>query len=131
MTCEPLIDPEQNGTIQENGTVLINNTKLWLLPCEYNKITFSPSYKYYIQECLGPDVPITYLVETNTNYRIAILDSKAALRKQIAKLAAPQVNEFSVEIKIKESKYRVQVRLFYPPGLREYEEITFPLILLQ
>lgn len=88
---------------------------------------FSPNFKYYIQECLGPDVPISFLIDTATNYRIAILDSNAALRKRLSTLALPQIKHIGIEI---DDKYRAQVNLYYPPGLREYEEITFPLILV-
>ncbi|XP_046386963.1 inactive dipeptidyl peptidase 10-like isoform X2 [Ischnura elegans] len=58
--------------------------------------------------------------------RIAILDSHDRLREHLSAMAMPQVKTFQVEV---ENGYHAQVRLHLPPGLREYEEMTFPLVL--
>lgn len=35
--------------------------------CLYNEATFSPSFSYYILECLGPGIPRVELRSTDTN----------------------------------------------------------------
>lgn len=128
LTCKPHVDDRtydsssdvMNETLR--GLAMLSNYN-----CEYNNIIFSGSNKYYIQECLGPSVPVVFLVETATNYRVAVLSSSNQLRNDIKNFAAPQLKRISVTI---EGEYIAQVRLFLPPILREYEEVTFPTILL-
>lgn len=64
--------------------------------CNYNRITFSQNYRFYVQECLGPDIPTVYLVETATNYRIAELDASLGLQKRVEALAVPQIKRIGV-----------------------------------
>lgn len=94
--------------------------------CLYNKIHFSRNFSYYVQECLGPEVPSIYLVETSTNTKIALLNGGDTLRKRIIQLAIPQIRTFSVEIR---HGFLAQVRLFLPPGMKEDEDIAFPVVL--
>lgn len=114
-------DPEYT-----NETVL-NNTLLADYKCDYNNIIFSNSFRYYIQECQGPDVPVIFLVETATNLRLAVLDAAIPLRKRVDILSAPQIKTIQVEI---EYGYKAQVKLFLPSVLREYEDVAFPMILI-
>nr|CAI5827942.1 unnamed protein product [Callosobruchus analis] len=126
MTCRPEIDV--NSTFAENLNETVISHSLWLdYPCDYNNVIFSKNYKYYVQECLGPEIPIVLLVKTSTNARRAILDTSFKLRRRVRKFSPPQVKTISVEI---EYGFKSQVRLFLPGVLREYEETTFPLILL-
>lgn len=76
---------------------------------------------------MGPDIPVVFLVETATNIRLAVLDSGQTMRSKVRALSKPQIKKFQVEI---EAGYKAQVRLFFPPILREYEEVAFPMILL-
>lgn len=94
--------------------------------CLYNKIHFSKGYSYYIQECLGPDPPSTYLVDTQSNKKVFILHNGDALRYRLYQLAIPQIRIFNVEIRY---GFQAQVRLFLPPGMKEEEEIAFPMVL--
>lgn len=94
--------------------------------CLYNKVYFSANFSYYVQECLGPEAPSVYLVETATNTKIAVLNSGDVLRKRLFKLATPQIRTFSVEIR---HGFLAQVRLLLPPGMKEDEDIAFPLVL--
>lgn len=94
--------------------------------CLYNKIYFSRDFTYYVQECLGPDSPSVYLVETQTSLKLLILHSGDLLRNRISQLAVPQMRTFDVEIR---HGFHAQVRLFLPPGMKEEEEVAFPLIL--
>ncbi|KAK9732357.1 Prolyl oligopeptidase family [Popillia japonica] len=137
LTCKPHIDTSNNNinrtydAITSDSTLtndtLNNPSTLSNYRCEYNNVIFSQSFKYYVQECLGPDVPVVFLVETGTNYRVAVLSTGSSLRDDIQGYAAPQVKRISVTI---EGEYIAQVRLYLPPILREYEEIAFPTILL-
>lgn len=94
--------------------------------CLYNKIYFSPEFTYYVQECLGPESPSSYLVETSSNIKIFTLNNGDILRNRLSKLAVPQIRTFDVEIR---HGFHAQVRLFLPPGMKEEEDISFPLIL--
>lgn len=94
--------------------------------CLYNKVYFSRNFSYYVQECLGPEAPSIYLVETASNTKVALLNGGDTLRKSVSQLAKPQIRTFSVEIR---HGFLAQVRLLLPPGMKEDEEIAFPLVL--
>ncbi|KAJ8971847.1 hypothetical protein NQ317_005834, partial [Molorchus minor] len=126
MTCRPEVDTNVTNSERTNDSTISNS--LWLdYPCDFNNVIFSRNYRYYIQECLGPEIPIVFLVRTSTNTRTAVLDTSFKLRRKVRKLSPPQVKTITVEI---EFGYKAQVRLFLPGVLREYEDVTFPLILL-
>ncbi|XP_052857329.1 inactive dipeptidyl peptidase 10 isoform X2 [Drosophila gunungcola] len=94
--------------------------------CLYNRVQFSQDYSYYVQECLGPEAPSVYLVETSSNDKIYVLNAGDVLRHRLSQLAVPQSRTFSVEIR---HGFHAQVRLFLPPGMREEEDVAFPLVL--
>lgn len=94
--------------------------------CLFNRIRFSPDFSYYLQECLGPERPATFVVKTDTNKKIFVLDSNDELNDALSDLALPQVRKMSVELK---EGSVAQVRLFLPPDLKDEEEVAFPLIL--
>lgn len=94
--------------------------------CLFNKIHFSKDFSYYVQECLGPQTPSVYLVETSSMMKIMVLHNGDLLRSRLAQLAIPQIRTVSVEIR---HGFHAQVRLFLPPGMKEDEEVAFPLII--
>lgn len=94
--------------------------------CLFNRVHFSKNYTFYVQECLGPEAPTIYLVETATNTKIAVLNGAEQLRSRLKQLAVPQIRTFGVEIR---HGFMAQVRLLLPPGMKEDEEIAFPLVL--
>ncbi|XP_017056243.1 inactive dipeptidyl peptidase 10 isoform X2 [Drosophila ficusphila] len=94
--------------------------------CLFNRVQFSQDYSYYVQECLGPEAPSVYLVETASNDKIYVLNAGDVLRHRLSQLAVPQSRTFSVEIR---HGFHAQVRLFLPPGMREEEDVAFPLVL--
>lgn len=94
--------------------------------CLYNKVYFSRDFSYYVQECLGPDSPSIFLVETASNMKTFVLNNGDLLRHRLSQLAIPQIRTFNVEIR---HGFQAQVRLFLPPGMKEEEEIAFPMIL--
>lgn len=94
--------------------------------CLYNRVHLSPDFSYYVLECLGPDTPSIYLVDSSLAKKIFIINHGAELAEDLKELAMPQVKTFSVEIR---EGYHAQVRLFLPPAAKEDEEVSFPLIL--
>lgn len=123
MTCE--FDPFDSFDLFRDP----NKTKPQMtIPnnCLYNKIYFNTDYTYYVQECLGPESPSSYIVDAVTGKKIFILDDGNHLRKKLAELAKPQIMTFSVEIKY---DFNAQVKLFLPPGIKEDDDMLLPLIL--
>ncbi|EEB12760.1 dipeptidyl-peptidase, putative [Pediculus humanus corporis] len=96
--------------------------------CLYSNVYFNSVYnpKYYVLDCLGPEVPSVFIFDVSTNSMLAVLDANSELRSIFQAMAVPQIRKFQVEL---ESGYHAQVKLLLPPGLREYEDISFPLIL--
>lgn len=116
-------DDDDDHNVNNSSPVIIaspNNN------CLYNNIQFNEDYSYYIQECLGPEVPSIYLVETQTNKRIFTLDSGDLLRHSISQTALPQIRILDVEIS---NGFHTKVKLFIPPDVRDESETTYPLIL--
>jgi dipeptidyl aminopeptidase/acylaminoacyl peptidase len=94
--------------------------------CLYNRVHMSTDFSYYVLECLGPETPSIYLVDSTLAKKIYIIDSGAKLTENVLELALPQVKTFSVEIR---DGFHAQVRLYLPPMAKEDEEVSFPLIL--
>lgn len=94
--------------------------------CQYNQILFSADYSYYVQQCLGPGTPSVYLVETQSCAKVMILHNGDLLRNRLNQIAVPQIKTFDVEIR---HGFHAQVRLMLPPGMKEEEDMAFPLIL--
>lgn len=95
-TCLTCVTGELNETIPFTLAKSMNSSISVQQRCNYNRITFSQSYRFYIQECLGPDIPTVYLVETSTNYRLTELDSSINLKRKVYALAVPQIKRIGV-----------------------------------
>ncbi|KAL9884330.1 inactive dipeptidyl peptidase 10 isoform 3-T5 [Glossina fuscipes fuscipes] len=102
--------------------------QVYVIPrnCRFNNIYFSKNFSYYVQECLGPETPSVYLVETQNNLKTLILNAGDNLRHRFQQYAVPQIRTFSVEIR---HGFHAQVKLYLPPGMKEDEEVAFPMIL--
>ncbi|XP_052133194.1 inactive dipeptidyl peptidase 10-like, partial [Frankliniella occidentalis] len=96
--------------------------------CLFSNALFPPGsrHRFYVLECLGPEVPDAILVDAATNLPLLNLQHNSRLRELYKKRARPQIKTFQVQI---DHEYHAQVRLFLPPGLRDYEEVAFPLVL--
>ncbi|XP_073828737.1 inactive dipeptidyl peptidase 10 isoform X2 [Musca autumnalis] len=116
----PAMEPED---VDEDEKDLV-----YVIPknCLYNKVYFSKDFSYYVQECLGPESPSVYLVETQTNLKTMVLNAGDSLRNRLMQYALPQIRTFNVEIR---HGFHAQVKLYLPPGMKEDEEVAFPLIL--
>ncbi|KAG7166627.1 Dipeptidyl aminopeptidase-like protein 6-like [Homarus americanus] len=116
--------------------------------CLYNKAHLSSDFAFFILECLGPDVPRTYLFSTWSNQgdhkveesgkrrssatsmvprMIYTLDDYSELRERVEEMAMPQVKAFPVKLE-GDDTYLYHVQLFLPPGLREDEITTYPMV---
>lgn len=133
LTCDNTVSTyrltAQDIRVEDGGNRSDDETECYYdIPknCLYNKIYFSKDYSYYVQECLGPESPSVYLVDTQSNMKTFILNAGHSLRYRLLQLALPQIRTFSVEIR---HGFHAQVRLYLPPGMREDEEVAFPLIL--
>uniref|UniRef100_A0A1I8PFL3 Venom dipeptidyl peptidase 4 n=1 Tax=Stomoxys calcitrans TaxID=35570 RepID=A0A1I8PFL3_STOCA len=116
----PAMEPED---VDEDEVDLV-----YVIPknCLYNKVYFSKDFSYYVQECLGPESPSVYLVETQNNLKTLVLNAGDSLRNRLLQYAVPQIRTFNVEIR---HGFHAQVKLYLPPGMKEDEEVAFPLIL--
>jgi dipeptidyl aminopeptidase/acylaminoacyl peptidase len=94
--------------------------------CLYNRVHMSTDFSYYVLECLGPETPSIYLVDSALAKKIYILNDGAELAQNVLDISLPQVKTFSVEIR---DGYHAQVRLLLPAMAKEDEEVSFPLIL--
>ncbi|KAL1455165.1 hypothetical protein WDU94_009277 [Cyamophila willieti] len=103
-------------------------------PCTYHNIVFSPDLRYFVNECLGPGIPTVKLCETRrpngTIHQLPqylmTLQNNSKLHDKLSKVALPQIKSFPVQIS---GGYYAQVRLYYPPRLREDEITRYPLVL--
>lgn len=94
--------------------------------CLFNNVRLSHRYSYFIQECLGPNIPSTFIVNTITHSRVFTLDDGNYLREKLDPVAVPIIKKFSVVIK---NDLEAQVKLYLPPMLDEEEDLAYPLIL--
>ncbi|KAK6630046.1 hypothetical protein RUM44_005444 [Polyplax serrata] len=98
-------------------------------PCSFHNAMFSSNLSYFILECLGPEVPTTSLYLTKSHSEppklVTVLQSNAKLKEKLSAKARPLIKTFSVQIS---GGYHAQVRLQFPPGLREDEVTKYPLI---
>lgn len=58
---------------------------------------------------------------------IYTLDDYSELREKVEEMAMPQVQTFRVELE-GDNTYTYHVQLFLPPGLREDEITTYPMV---
>lgn len=95
--------------------------------CLYNNIVFSDSYKYFIQECLGPDIPVIKLFDTATNLELTVLDYSSEFRRISKEYTTPIKKKLEVDV---ENYQKARVQLLLPEVLQEQQDRTYPLILL-
>ncbi|XP_049834013.1 dipeptidyl aminopeptidase-like protein 6 isoform X2 [Schistocerca gregaria] len=99
--------------------------ELLLRPCLFHNAVFSPSVAFFALECLGPGVPTVRLYATRGPRLLLHMQNNTRLLERAAKMALPQVKTFAVQIS---GGYFAQVRLHLPPGLREEEITSYPLV---
>ena len=96
-------------------------------PCLYSETHLSPSFTSYILHCLGPDIPYSQAFSLPNNTAVFLLDNNTAIRENVRHFSTPQVKMMTVALT--NSDIPARVKLFLPPGFREYEDFVFPLVI--
>ena len=96
--------------------------------CTNNHIRMSPGRRFFIQNCAGSDQepPFSRLIETKTGSLLLVLDRNDKLRQNLAHFSLPQVKQIMLASAPTVSG---SVKLFLPPGYRETDDFTFPLLI--
>ncbi|KPM06662.1 dipeptidyl peptidase-like protein 1 [Sarcoptes scabiei] len=94
--------------------------------CLYNNAIFSPDEKHFVLECLGPDVPIHYLVNTETEKVVEILDDGEKLRRWLDKRTVPRMRQFSIQ---RPNNHRIRIQLMIPTTVNEFDDARYPLVI--
>ncbi|XP_029635770.1 dipeptidyl peptidase 4 isoform X1 [Octopus sinensis] len=97
--------------------------------CQYAHATFSSSGKYYILECLGPDVPHYSLYSSDDNKLIEVLQDNTYLRERLQMKALPKKRYMKLKINGKHGEYETWARMYIPPVLKDEEILTYPLLI--
>ena len=94
-------------------------------------------FSRFVLECLGPDLPRTYLIEKlyptqagqlGRKYGVKmILNDYPKFQYKIGQMSLPRIED--VQIPVPGTKRNLQARFYYPPELRKDEFIQFPLVL--
>ncbi|KAL7031857.1 hypothetical protein ACKWTF_007152 [Chironomus riparius] len=102
------------------------------IACQYFNAIFAPNNnEYALIECLGPDIPTSWIYkfdvksDTEPISPIYLLQNNTDLKQRISKIAMPQIRTFPVMIS---GGFHAQARMFLPPGLREDEITKYPMV---
>ncbi|GAB1600683.1 dipeptidyl peptidase 4-like isoform X4 [Argonauta hians] len=97
--------------------------------CKYASATFSSSGKYYILECLGPDIPTYSLYSSEDNKLMEVLQDNAYAREQLGMKALPKIEYMKLKIEGKQGTYETWAKIHIPPVLKKEEILTYPLLI--
>ncbi|XP_054168166.1 dipeptidyl aminopeptidase-like protein 6 [Oppia nitens] len=92
--------------------------------CTYQTAIFSPNTKYFMLICLGMGIPWVEIRSVAENKILLNLGSEEKLRNLTEFRAFPQLRVFQASV----DNLLANIKLILPPGLRENEEIKFPLV---
>ncbi|XP_067139148.1 inactive dipeptidyl peptidase 10-like isoform X2 [Centruroides vittatus] len=93
--------------------------------CLFNNARFSLNAKYFILECLGPDIPQIEMRRTIDNKLLYVINDNKALRELVDKRTLPKIRSFKVPL---HNGYKANVRLFLPAILRDDEITKYPMV---
>lgn len=99
--------------------------------CLYNKAVFSKALKYFVINCLGPDVPKVLLYKSDSEKdgkveKIADLDENEWLREKVKNMTLPKVRIFRVPLR---SGYNATVKVILPEEINIETFGSYPLII--
>ncbi|CAG2115311.1 unnamed protein product, partial [Medioppia subpectinata] len=99
---------------------------LYFAATVYNEPGISPNGRYYISECLGPDIPTTYLLTVDDNKFIETLDINEELRKTFAKTSLPKIKYLTIR---SDKGSDIRIELILPQLLIEDEDTKYPAVI--
>ena len=142
------------GIRRDNASNKIDiNIKIYPKYCFYNHDILIFSFAYFVLQCLGPDVPSSYLVSTikserptdqksdkNTNGNkdgdamemktalklVHVLDLNNDTKANVNALAWPNI-EIDENVTLLDGR-KVRTKLYLPPELRKHEITKFPMV---
>ena len=119
-----------NKSVQLNNltTIISDINNISDQSCQFNTAHLSKDFSFYVLDCQGPSMPQTFVYSLPQNQLVKVLDTNDELQEIISGLAMPQVRFLQFNIS-EDIKTPARVKLLIPPGQREEEEFTFPLVL--
>lgn len=125
LTCQSIVENQGIATERYNDSFFLD-TKNRETSCLFNKVHIGPQHRFYIQECLGPDPPTSFIIDLKTNRKIMTWNDGLEISQYLSKFAIPTIKKFGVLVK---NGFEAQVKLYLPPNLDEEQDIAYPLIL--
>lgn len=125
---------EENGDQISSATMTgqYGGTTSDVKACQYFNAIFAPNNnEYALIECLGPDIPTSWIYkfdiksDTEPIIPVYLLQNNTELKQRVEKIAMPQIRTFPVMIS---GGFHAQARMFLPPGLREDEITKYPMV---
>ena len=94
--------------------------------CLYNSAKFSPDGQHFVLECMGPDFPTYYLMHTENETMLEVLDNSTALRSWAMVRTIPKIRHYSIPVP---QGYLIRLQLIIPIGVNEMDDAKYPLVI--
>ena len=120
--------PVSSECLSCNATLPSTYSNSNVSTCQYARASISTHFNYYVLDCLGPTVPYSLVFSLPDNKFTKVLDTNEELKEALELLAMPQTQFVNYDI-LDEASAPARVKLLLPPGYREEEFYTFPLVL--
>ncbi len=75
---------------------------------------------------MGPDFPTHYLMDTDTETVLEVLDDSAALRSWAGTRMMPKIRHYSI---LTPHSYYIRLQLIIPAGVNELDDAKYPLVI--
>lgn len=75
---------------------------------------------------MGPDFPVHYLMDTETESVIEMLDNSSALRDWAENRTLPKIRHYAIQT---QKRYDIRVQLILPLRVNELDDAKFPLVM--
>lgn len=105
--------------------------------CRYSNALLGPNFDFYVHECLGPFIPYVEVRSLPANKLVKLLQTNQQLRNDSVDKAFPRLLQLRIPLvadgashpwKRNKPDYAI-VQLYLPPGLKEEDNLIYPLIL--
>ena len=95
--------------------------------CSFNNIHLSKRSTFIVQECLGPGIPFSRVINNlQTFSEVFRLDDNTKFSESVKKFSLPKVKNYTVPML--HSKVPAGVRLFLSGGICKTDEFSFPMV---